>query len=124
MLARLIGLYLCVVNDLLGGLDAADGAVAGQYAHPVGGHNEQEDGQHERQEATRPLRSRDRLAQGYEELHEHLDQVLESGGHLAHLAGGEKGDDHEHNNREPRGDHGVGEMEAGEELVGEHRLRR
>ena len=130
MLSRLLGLLFGVVDGLIRRLDPSDSAEAGEDANPVVDDDEQEDGHHEREEASRVL-SRDALSDIQEELEDHLDCSLKPAWHRRDSTRDDDRNDYEQNNSRPCGDHCVrycnvpneGVIDLGE-WFGDHRLGR
>ena len=56
----------------------------------------------------------DALGKVQEEVYENFEEVLQASGDLVHAPGGEVSQDCKDDDREPRGEHGVGELPAGE----------
>ena len=114
---------LRVMDDLLRGLDPAYGAEAWQNAQPVRCDDEYEDGQRQGKELPAVFGAGYARGKVGEELDDCLEQVLESRRHFGHPACRQVGEHGQHDDSEEGRDHGVGELEPGEELVREHGLR-
>ena len=110
--ALLLGDLFGVKDQRLRAFDPPDRPEAGENAHPVGGYDEKEDGDHKGKEPPGPLAARYALGQIQEELEDDFEKPLEPAWYLCHAPGRQERDQDQHGDGKPGRDHGVGDLEV------------